>query len=71
MTKDELRDVVRLHLTERMQRTPGSVLYTPISNVKPTAMYIMGLNPGGCPYGHLNSDYRQYRTAGGPKQLHA
>lgn len=49
VTRDELRREIRLHLTGPMQRTPGSVLYTPLSNVKPAAVYIMGLNPGGDP----------------------
>ena len=41
--------MLRLHLSETMQQTPGSVLYTPLSNVKAASVYIMGLNPGGHP----------------------
>ena len=49
MTEGDLREVVRAHLTEQMQQVAGSVLYTPLSTIKPGAVYIMGLNPGGRP----------------------
>lgn len=32
-----------------MQRASGSVLYTPLSAVKPGPIYLMGMNPGGDP----------------------
>jgi hypothetical protein len=49
MTHEELRDLVVSHLPPAMHTRSGAVLGVGVDMIKPSNLYVMGLNPGGDP----------------------